>query len=119
MSSLRSGRSRGSGGATRRPFRPPRSALLATGHRPEAFYQGFLGIFIREARGDAPVLTLLASAGFFAFAAVRRAPRALDALSGSLGAMAVVAPGTLERFGLISPHLEPLFAVAALQLGSV
>ena len=68
--------------------------------------------------GGTPLyLTLLASAGFYAYAALRRVPMAIEALTAALAALAVVGPGTLDLGGLVAPRPLPILAVAALQLG--
>ena len=97
---------------------PPVLLILATvGHRPEATYQGFLAQFGTRLGGTPSYLTLLASAGFYAYAAVRRVPSAIEGLTAALALLAVVAPGTLDPDGLVPPRALPLLAIAALQLG--
>src|SRR5439155_932280 len=62
-------------------------------------------------------LTLLAAAGFYAYATLRRVPRATEALTAALAALAVVGPGSLDLHELVPPRPWPILAVAALQLG--
>ncbi len=78
--------------------------LAAVGHRPEPVYQWFLDRFIERLGGTPLYLTLLASAGFYLYAALRGAPMAFDALTAALGALAVVSSGTLDAGGLVSPR---------------
>ena len=91
--------------------------LAGVGHRPEPAYRGFLALFTARLGGSPLYLTLLASAGFYAYAASRRVPVAVEALSAALVALAFVGPSTLDLDGLVAPHPLPLLAVAALQLG--
>src|SRR5262249_18406222 len=60
-------------------------------------------------------LTLAASAGFYAYAALRRVPRALDALSVALATVAFVAPRTLDFGELVPPRALPVLAAAVVQ----
>ena len=92
-------------------------ALAAVGHRHEAVYEGFLAQFRARLGGTPLYLTVLASAGFYAYAALRRVPLATEALTAALAALAVVGPGTLDLDGLTPARPLPLLAVAALQLG--
>jgi len=92
-------------------------ALAMIGHRPDPIYQGFLGTFSARLGGDPLFLTLLASAGFYVYAAVRRMPLATEALTAVLGALAVVGPDTLSRGNLVAPQPAPILAAAVLQLG--
>ena len=90
--------------------------LATVGHRPEVVYQGFLGQFAARLGGTPLYLTLLATAAFYGYAALRRVPAAFDALSASLAALAFVAPGTLDLGGLVPPRATPMLTIAALQL---
>ena len=116
---LEIGRVEGSKGALRTAlFFPPLLLILAAvGHRHEAVYEGFLTRFTTLFGGTPLYLTLLASAGFYAYAALKRVAMATEALAVSLAALAVVGPGTLDLGGLVSPRPMPILAVAALQLG--
>jgi hypothetical protein len=91
-------------------------ALSLVGHRPDPIYQGFLEAFAARLGGDPLSVTLLASAGFYAYAALRRVPLATGALAVALAALAVVGPDTLNRGGVGPPRPVPLLALAALQL---
>jgi len=92
-------------------------ALAMIGHRPDPIYQGFLATFSARLGGDPLFLTLLASAGFYGYAAARRMPLATEALTAVLAALAVVGPDTLSRGNLVAPQPAPILAAAALQLG--
>ena len=92
-------------------------ALAMVGHRPEAVYQRFLAMVPSGLGGTPLFLTLVAVAAFYAVAAWRRVPLALDAMTAALAALAVVGPRTLDLNGLIAPDPWPLLAVAAVQLG--
>jgi hypothetical protein len=93
------------------------AVLAATGHRSEALYQDFLNLFTARLGGGPLFLTLVASAGFYACAAVRRVPTAVDWLTASLAALAFVGPETHQFDQLVAPQPLPLLAAAALQLG--
>ncbi len=92
-------------------------ALAMIGHRPDPIYQGFLATVSARLGGDPLFLTLLASAGFYGYAAARRMPLATEALTAVLAALAVVGPDTLSRGNLVAPQPAPILAAAALQLG--
>jgi len=89
--------------------------LTVVGHRADPMYQWFLGRFIDRLGGTPFYLTLLASAGFYGYAALRRVPAALDALTAVLVAMAFVSPHTLDLDTLVAPRALPILAAAAVQ----
>lgn len=89
--------------------------FLFAGHRADPIYRGFLALFA-ERIGDPLSVTVLSAAIFYAYAALRRVPSAIEALAASLAALAVVGPDTLEGHELIAPRVLPLLAAAALQL---
>ena len=90
-------------------------ALTLVGHRPEPTYQWFLERFVSRLGGTPFYLTLLAAAGFFAYAALRRVPMAVDALMAAIVAIAFVSPGTLDLAGLVPPRILPILVVAITQ----
>jgi hypothetical protein len=90
--------------------------LAAMGHRPDAIYRSFLGVFADRLGGSPLWLTLLASALFYAYAALRRVPRATPALALALLALAFVGPQTATLGELAGPRPGPLLAAAALPL---
>jgi hypothetical protein len=92
-------------------------ALALVAHRPEEFYQVFLAQFTTRLGGTPLYLTLIASATFYAYAALRRVPAATEALSAALAGLAIVAPQTLDLDAMVSPRPLPILAVAILQLG--
>jgi hypothetical protein len=92
--------------------------LTVVGHRTEPTYQWFLGRFAAQLGGTPLYLTLLASVGFYAYAALRRAPMAFDTLTAVLMGLAFVAPQTLDLSGLRTPRAIPILAVAILQIAS-
>jgi hypothetical protein len=91
--------------------------LAAAGHRPEPVYQWFLGRFVERLGGTPLYLTLIASSGFYFYAALRHTPMAFDALTAALGALAFVAPQTLDFQEMVPPRAPPLLAVGVVQLG--
>jgi hypothetical protein len=92
-------------------------ALALIGHRPDPIYRGFLEVFTARLGGDPLFLALLAAAGFYAYAAVRRVPLATELLTAVLAALAVVGPDTLDRGDFAAPQPAPILAAALLQLG--
>ncbi len=92
--------------------------LAMAGHRPEPVYQWFLGRFMDRLGGSPMYLTLLASAGFYLYASLRGAPIAFDAMTAALGALAFVAPQTLDSSGLVAPRALPILAVGVAQVWS-
>ena len=89
--------------------------LTVVGHRAEPLYQWFLGCFVARLGGTPLFLTLIASAGFYAYATLRRVPGALDTLSAAMVALAFVAPQTLDLDGLVPPQALPILAAAMAQ----
>jgi hypothetical protein len=90
--------------------------LAMAGHRPEPVYQWFLGRFMDRLGATPLYLTLLASAGFYLYASLRGVPMAFDAMTAALGALAFVAPWTLDGRGLVAPRALPILAVGVAQL---
>jgi hypothetical protein len=91
--------------------------LAVVGHRSDPLFREFLAMFIARLGGTPLYLTVLAAGGFYAYAALRRVPGTVEALTASLAALAVVGPGTLDLHQLGPPRPGPILAVAALQLG--
>jgi hypothetical protein len=89
--------------------------LTVFGHREDPIYRDFLALFAARV-GDPLSMALLASACFYAYAALRRAPLSIEALTAALAALAVVGPDTLDSHELTAPQTLPLMAAAALQL---
>jgi hypothetical protein len=97
---------------------PAGLALLAmAGERPDDIYEGFLKLLSDRLGGTPLYLTLVAAAGFYAYAWCRRVPLADTALAGAIAALTVVAPATRHLGGLVVPQPAPLLAIAALELG--
>jgi hypothetical protein len=91
--------------------------LALLGHRPDPIYQGFLRMFTARL-GAAPLfLTLGLSAGFYAYAALRRVPLASGGLTVVLAALAVVGSHSLSLGELVAPRPVPILAAGALQMG--
>jgi hypothetical protein len=90
--------------------------LAALGHRSDPIYQGFLQEFSTRLGVDPLYATLVALAGFYAWAALRRVPLALPAVTAALVALAVVPPDSLTM-GVVGPARPvPLLAVSLLLL---
>ncbi len=92
------------------------AVLAMLGHRDDPVYQEFLTAFTQRLGATPVYLTLLAAAGFYGYAALRRAPGAFGHLTASLAALAFVGPSTVAFGDLTAPQLPPLLAAAALQL---
>jgi hypothetical protein len=92
-------------------------ALALFGHRGDPIYGEFLAHFAARLGGGPLWVALLLSAGYYAYAAVRRVPAAPDALAAALVALAFVNPDALRGGALLVPRAEPLLVAAVLQLG--
>ena len=88
--------------------------LALFGHRDDRIYQEFLELFTARLGATPLYLTLLASAGFYAYAAIRGVAMATEALTAALLALGFVGVGTVELQG--SPAAAPVMAAVALQL---
>jgi hypothetical protein len=97
---------------------PAALVLLASfGYRSDGLFQAFLGLFLRRLGATPLYLTAVSAAGFYGYAALRRVPSAVGALTAALAALALIGPGTLTLDHCGSPRPWPILAVAALQLG--
>jgi hypothetical protein len=90
--------------------------LTLIGHRADPIYRGFFDMFRSRLGGDPLYLTLLASAGFYAYASLRRVSLAAEMLTGVLAALALVEPDTLTTEHLLVPQPMPLVIAAILHL---
>jgi hypothetical protein len=90
--------------------------LALVGHKTDPVYQDFLDLFAARLGGTPAYLTALAVLGFYIYAAVRRAPFAVEALTGSLVVLAVIGPETLTAGDLVVPRPAPVLAAAMVQL---
>lgn len=93
----------------------PLLLLTLVGHRADPMYQWFLGRFIERLGGTPFYVTLFACAGFYLYAALRRVPAALDALTMVLLALAFVGPHTNSLDSLAAPRDWPILGVAVVQ----
>jgi hypothetical protein len=91
--------------------------LCVVGHRPEdRIYQGFLAL-VRLRLGGGPVfVTLALTAGFYAYALVRRVPRASEGLTVALAGLAVIRSEVLMPGEPVTLSTVALLAIALLQL---
>lgn len=86
------------------------------GHRTDAIYGHFLEVF-RDRVGGYPAFVMLLAAGvFYGYAALRRAPLAVEALTATLVALGFVGPTTLAWGDWTAPQTAPLLAAGVLQL---
>jgi len=86
------------------------------GHRPDAIYGRFLDVFRERVGGYPALVTLLAGGLFYGYAALRRAPLALEAVTAALLALGFVGPATLSWGAWTAPQAAPLLAAGALQM---
>jgi len=93
--------------------------LAFVGHRDERIYVEFLEIFQRRLGAGLAYCTLTAVVLFYAYAAIRQAPIAVEALTIALTALACLRPATIELGwdALTMPHPTPLMAAGTLMLG--
>jgi hypothetical protein len=91
--------------------------LAAVGHRSDAVYQHFLKMVYVDLGGMPLFLALVAVAGYYLYAFLRKVPKAPELLCTALFALAVVGPATTGRGTLEAPHPLPIFAISVLQLG--
>jgi hypothetical protein len=95
------------------------SVLALIGHRGDSIYREFLMLFMDRLGGSPLYLTVLASAGFYAYAALRRVGWATEALTVVLIALAFLRPDSVDHVELNQPYpifSEPLLAAVGLQL---
>jgi hypothetical protein len=90
--------------------------LAVVGHNPDPVYQEFLTTFRTQLGGTPLFLTLLASAGFYGYAALRRVPLAAEAAMAVLVLLAFVSPHSLTLHDLVRPGPIPILAAAGWQL---
>lgn len=90
--------------------------LASLGHRPDGIYRTFRELFAYRLGGDPLFLTLLAATGFYAYAALRRVPVAITALTAAVVALAFTGPDVLLRGFRPMPRPELILAAATLQL---
>jgi hypothetical protein len=86
------------------------------GHRPDAIYGQFLEVFRDRVGGYPAFATLLAAGLFYGYAALRRAPLAMEAVTAALVALGFVGPATLAWGDWTAPQTAPLLAAGVLQL---
>jgi hypothetical protein len=84
--------------------------LAMTGHRYDAVYQHFLGLFMTTLGGSPAFVSLIAATLFFVYAVARGVPLAWELLSAGLLALTVVGPRTVDVFETVSPRWLPLLA---------
>jgi hypothetical protein len=89
--------------------------LAVTGPAAAADDLGFLERFTCTLGGSPLLLTLIATAVFYAVAMLRRVPHASEALTAALAAFSVCGPGTVDTRTLTGPWGLPLLLAAALQ----
>jgi hypothetical protein len=91
--------------------------LALVGHRREPIYELFLRMFTDQLGGDPVHWTLILSAGFYGYAALRRVSWAVEALTATLAVLTCIDPGVLQAGEVFAPQPAPLIVVATLLLG--
>ena len=91
--------------------------LALVGHRNEEVYQQFLDKFTYRIGADPVFCTLLASAGFYGYAAIRRVPWSVEVLTAALSLMTFIHPRILTERDFVAPQPAPMIAAATLLLG--
>jgi hypothetical protein len=96
----------------------PAALLVCTqlGHRPDPIYQEFLDLFTARI-GDPLSVALYGAVVFYAYAALRRVPFAIEALSAGFVALALAGLAGWQRGPFLLHPYVPLLAFASLQLG--
>ena len=117
------GRAEGLRGVTWAALAAPAFAvgLSLIGHRQEDVYREFLGLFSQRLGGTPPFVALVAAAGFYAYAAARRTPAAVEFLTLALAGLVFIGPTTLVPNGLgpdgpVAAQPGPILAIGLLQL---
>ena len=91
--------------------------MTKLGHHSDPIYQEFLMIFTRQFGASPEYWTLVGAAGFYSYAALRRASPAVEALTMALVILAIAGSTTPQVNGFVPIKQIPLLAAAALQLG--
>jgi hypothetical protein len=91
--------------------------MSMVGHRSEAIYQLFLDMFTERFGADPVYCALLATTVFYLYAALRRTPYAVEALTGALALATFVNPQVLRDGLLAAPQPGPVLVAAVLLLG--
>jgi hypothetical protein len=92
-------------------------ALAWIGQRGEPIYEEFLTMFISQLGGDPVYWTMILCAGFYAYAALRRIPWTIEALTASVLVLTVVDPKVMTTGVIVAPQPIPLIAASTLLLG--
>ena len=92
--------------------------LCVMDHRVDAVYMDFLQRFIEMLHGTPLFVTLWAALLLYAYAAVRRVPRATTGLLASLAALSFVGPGTLELDEIRFCSAWPIMSAGGLLLAA-
>ena len=87
------------------------------GHRSETIYQQFLAMFTRDIGADPVYCTIVASAAFYLYAALRRAPWAMEALAGAIAVLTFVGPNVLKAPDFTEPQPGPMMVAAITLIG--
>jgi hypothetical protein len=90
--------------------------LASIGHRSEPIYRVFLAMFTDQLGGDPVYCTLLAAAGFYVYAAIRRVAWAFEALTATIALLTFVHPHILTVRNFSAPQPLPLVIAATLLL---
>jgi hypothetical protein len=92
-------------------------AMAAMGHRSERIYAEFLDMFTKRLGADPVYCTLVLTAVYYGYAALRRAPLAIEGMTAALVALTWVEPKILTSDDFAAPQSAPLMVVSTLLLG--
>jgi hypothetical protein len=93
--------------------------LSLLGHRNERVYVEFLAIFTHRLGAGPVFCTILLAAGFYGYAALRRIPFGIEALTATLALLSCVHLGAMDLrwSSLVLPHPAPWIAASTVLLG--
>ena len=91
--------------------------MALVGHRHERVYDDFLTMFTEQLGADPVYCTLVLTACFYGYAALRQVPWAIEALTAALVALTCVDPNVLSNDEFASPQSAPLILASTLLLG--
>ncbi len=92
-------------------------ALAWVGHHREPIYEKFLTMFTNQLGGDPVYWTMILGAAFYGYAALRRVPWTVEALTASVLVLTVVDPKVMDTGIIVAPQPIPLITASTLLLG--
>ncbi len=89
----------------------------AVGHPTDPVYQGFLRTFRERLGGDPLFWTVIGTAAFYGYAAVRGVEGAIGATTGMLASLSLIGPDSLTVGRTFEPQAWPIALATLLQIG--